>query len=249
MRKLKLLLVLFVLFSCMTQTCSAQTANLAKYDEDAAETRRVVREYCAIVQEMMTEKFADPQKQKNGLSLLHQAQNSWNKFMIKWADKRPLEYAADKSYKARLQDFKNALEDMEKTLATGDARRSFNACGYGCGIFVTMHEQNGLKYALDTLFHLRKAAKTIGAVMKSKRVDKVRELLNNTMTLRDKVLTAPAPWQGDDERIMPYYEAVRQVSRQLDEMVLAINADNIEAAVEPHKMMLTEINKAYGLAL
>lgn len=224
-------------------------APLTEYDEDAAVTRRVVREYCAIVQEMMAEKSVDPQKKKNGLRLLHQAQNLWNEFIAKWAEKPPVEYSTDKPYKARLQDFKNSLEDREKALAAGDARRSFNACSYGCGLFVTMHEQNGIKYALDALFHLRKSAKTIGAVMKTKNKDKVRELLDNTMTLRNNVLAAPSPWPTDDKRIVPYYEAVRQLSRQLDEMVLAINADNLEAAIEPHNKMLTEINKAYGLAL
>jgi hypothetical protein len=67
---------------------------------------------------------------------------------------------ADTQFKARLQDVANAAEDMEKALAAGQSRRSMHACEFGCGLFVTMHEENGLNYALDKLFHVRERRTT-----------------------------------------------------------------------------------------
>jgi hypothetical protein len=130
-----------------TQTSSS----LMQFDDEAAQCRRVVREYCAIVQETMKEKELNSSKQEEGLALLKDARKQWGALSEKWGAHPPSEYAADAAFKARLQDFSDALEDMENALAAGHARRSFMACGYGCGLFVTMHEQNGLAYALDAL--------------------------------------------------------------------------------------------------
>ena len=63
---------------------------------------------------------------------------------------------------------------MEKALAAGDARRSLQSCSFGCGLFVAMHEQNGLNYALDKLYHLRADIKTTEAVMKTQGLAGVR---------------------------------------------------------------------------
>lgn len=227
-----------------------QTAStLMIFDEDTAQCRRVVREYCAIVQDMAAEKETNPEKQEKALTLLRQARSLWSEVMNKWSDSPPPEYASDAAFKARLRDVANALEDMERALSAGDARRSFVACGFGCGLFVTMHEQNGLSYAVDSLFHLRKTMRSAGAAQKAHGIAKVRPMVGQALRQRDDVLTAPAPWPDGDERLAPYFEAIRELSRYTDEWALAVQANDLQAAQAAHKELLVQINRAYGLAL
>ncbi len=239
----------FFLVAAVVPGQTRTSSSLKQFDNQAAQCRRVVRKYCAVVREMMKEKEIDPLKQEKGLALLKDARKQWAAVAERWSADPPAEYASDKSFKARLQDFANALEDMEKALEAGDVRRSFMACSFGCGLFVAMHEQNALFYALDALYHLRKSVKTGGVVSQSRGLERLRPLMFDIMQKRDRVLTAPAPWQKGDNRLAPYYEAVRQLSRNLDEWALAVGANDSEAARAAHKKLLEEINTAYGLAL
>jgi hypothetical protein len=242
--------ILLVTLGVANHTGEAQTmSTLAMFDEDVAQCRRVVREYCAIVRDMMKEKELDPVKQERGIALVQQARQRWIGVISKWGENPPAEYASDPVFRARLRDFANALEDMEGSLSSGDTRRSFMACGFGCGLFVAMHEQNGISYALDALFHLRKSVNTAGTIVKAQNLEKVRPLLIDVMRMRDRVLTAPAPWPRGDERLIPYYEAVRQLSRKLDEWVLAVDANDLQASLAAHSELFVQINKAYGLVL
>ncbi len=53
---------------------------LLQFDDEAAQCRRVVREYCAIVQEMMKDKQLNPAKQEEGLALLKDARTMGRSF-------------------------------------------------------------------------------------------------------------------------------------------------------------------------
>jgi hypothetical protein len=252
MRKQISIVVLGIAFSALFNFALAENApskNLLAFDEEVAQCRRVVREYCAIVQEMMSEEQLDESKQTKGIELLQQTRMNWDGLIKKWGDNPPPEYSSDHSFKTRLVDFSEALEDMERTLSEGSAHRSFKSCSYGCGLFVTMHEQNGISCALDALYHFRKAAKTAGALLKSNDVDKVNPMLENIMHLRDAVLVAPAPWQEGDQRLAPYYEAVKKSSSLLDDFALAIADKDLDSAKKALKELLVFINEAYGLAL
>jgi len=241
---------LLALFLSITSFAAPEkTPSLVQFDEDVAQCRRVVRKSCAVVQEMMKDPQTDKTKQETGLVLLRNARKQWRTVQEKWGNNPPPEYTSDVSFRMRLQDFSNALEDMEKALVSGDAHRSFTACGSGCALFVTMHEENGLTYALDALFHLRKSMKTAGAVMKARGSEHVRLILPDLMQLRDAVLLAPLPWPAGDERNKSYDETIRQLSRAFDEWILSITSQTSAEAETHYARLMDMINKAYGMAL
>lgn len=222
---------------------------LAKFDEDVAVCRRVIREYCAIVQCMMMEKEVDAAKQEKGLTLLAEARKQWAEIQKAYAANPPAEYATDAQFKARLQDIANAIEDMEKALAAGQPRRSMLACGFGCGLFVTMHEENALNYSMDKLFHLRKTGKTAAALFKARGINAVRPLIPVMLRQRDDVLLAPLPWPGGDSRNAEYLAAVKELSVALDELALASATGDAAKGGEILNNLTPTINKPYGIAL
>jgi hypothetical protein len=223
--------------------------SLAAFDDQLRVFRRVVRQYCAIVQDMAKEKDLDAAKQGKGLTLLADARRQWADVQKAFAGNPPVEYAADVQFKARLWDISNALEDMEKSLAAGQPRRSMLACGYGCGLFVTMHEENGIVHALDRLFHLRKTIKTATAVYKVRGLDGVRPLLPALARLRDEVFLAPLPWPAGDGRNGEYAAALRELSAELDDLAAAVISGDAAKAGGLLNGLTALVNKPYGLAL
>jgi len=242
-------LLMLVIAAANITAFGQTTPTLARFDEDVAQCRRVVRDYCAIVQQMMQEPRMDQAKQEKGLALLRDARAQWVRIQEQYKSNPPREYAADAQFKARLQDFANALEDMEKALAAGDARRSFIACGFGCGLFVSMHEENGLAYALDALFHLRKTAKTTQALIKTRGLDGVRPMIPALIQKFEQALHAPAPWPESDERMKPYREAMSDFSKDLDELSAAVAEEDAKKVSAILSQLTNMINRPYTLAL
>ena len=242
------LLLVVVLNSSVISGAEISPA-LASFDEHVAQSRRVVRDYCAMVQQMAMTADIDRIQQEQALKLLQEAKEKWQAVMERYSANPPAEYAGDRQFKARLKDFDNALDDMERALAAGQSRRSMLACGFGCGLFVKLHEDNGLSYALDKLFHLRQTAKTAESVMKAGGLESLRNLLPVLMERRDQVLLSPAPWPVNDERSNPYAEAVQELSRTIDDLTLAVsNGDGIRTS-DILQSLVVRINRPYTLAL
>lgn len=230
--------------------CAPQVPpSLAQFDEEVAQCRRLIRDYCALAQELAKMKELDIEKQGQALNILKAARERWQLVSERYADNPPTEYAGDALFKTRLRDFDNALDDMQRALAAGQARRSFLACGFACGQFVKMHEDNGLTYALDRLYHLRQTANTAAAVMKTQGLAPLCELLPTLLERRDRVLLTPVPWPAGDERNTAYLEAVRDLSRSVDELALAVAANDAEHAAAILQGLVALINKPYTLAL
>ncbi len=233
----------------LAQDAASTAPSLAAFDEEVAVCRRVVREYCAIVQKLAPLPVADKDQQAEGLRLLADARKQWAAIQAKYAANPPAEYAKDKTFKARLRDFGNALEDMERALAAGDARRSFLTCGFGCSLFVQMHEQNGLNYALDKLFHLRADIRTTEAVMKTQGLAGVRPRMATLLQKRDAALLAPPPFASENPKAAAYAAAVYELSRAMDRLALAVAAGDVKEVEEILANGLTLVNKPYGIAL
>jgi len=123
------------------------------------------------------------------------------------------------------------------------------ACGFACGLFVHLHEQNGLDYALDRLFHLRKTGKTAAALFKVKGLDAVRPLVLKMLKQRDEVLMSPLPWREGDVRNAEYLAAVKSLSLSLDDMAMAVATGNSAKVGELLSNLTSIINKPYGIAL
>lgn len=225
------------------------TPSLAQFDGDVAVCRRVVREYCAIVQGMAKAGATDTEQQARGLHLLGEARRQWISIQDRYGGSPPLEYASDKVFRSRLADIANAMDDMERSLAAGQARRSMLACGYGCGLFVTMHEENGLVYALDELFHLRKEIKTVQALMSVRGIDGVRGRLPAVLLRHDVALIAPPPFSADDDRAPAYQAAMTELSQALFNLVAAVHRADAAEAQKILAGLVDAVNKPYGLAL
>lgn len=230
---------------------AAQSAppTLATFDEDVAICRRIIRSCCAILQDMAKEKTVDVAKKEEGLRLLADARAKWAAIEATYADSPPAEYAADPLFRVRLQDIANAADDMERALSADQPRRSMLACGYACGLFVTMHEENGLEYALDKLFHLRKTAKTAQAAWKARGPEALQTLLPPLLRGRDEVVLAPLPWPEGDARNDAYLSGVRALSATLDELARAWRRGDQTQLGDILKTLVTVINVPYGAAL
>lgn len=227
----------------------AAVPTLSEYDAEVAAYRHLMRECCAVVQDMMNDREVDAAKQERGLALLSELRDRWAALRSRFESNPPAEYAGYKAFKVRLRDITDATEAMETALAAGFPRRSMLACGSGCGLFVAMHEENGMEYALDKLFHLRKAGKTARSVFKSKGLEAVRPLLPELLKLRDEAVLASPPSPRGDFRNDDYMAGIRDLSVAMDEMALAAATGDAEKVGAILGKLTSLVNKPYGLAL
>lgn len=223
--------------------------SLNDFDNDVAICRRIVRQYCAIMQQMMSSAKLDQTQQSDGLKFLAEAIKKWTDIQSKYASNPPQEYARDKLFDARLRDFGNALEDMQRSLSNGDVRRSFLACSFGCMLLVKMHENNGLNYALDKLFHLRADMKITQSVMSTQGLEGMRARLPGLLRKRDAVFFAPPPFLPDNEKYNTYFASLEELSREMDRLALAVVEQNTKEVEKILANGLILVNKSYGIAL
>jgi hypothetical protein len=226
--------------------------SLSEFDDAVAQGRRVMRRYCAITQEVMAGRKGDTsqsQQQADALEALRETRVRWAAVQKDYAEHPPAEYARDKDFAGRLQDIADAMEEMERALTAGQARRSFRACGFACGLFVAMHEDNGLEYPLDKLFHLRKEIKSTQALLAAQGVRAVRGRMVGLLARRDAVVAAPAHSASGIAGRDEYGQAVRDLSRALDDLAFAAAGEDASRVEQELAGCAQLANKAYGLAL
>jgi hypothetical protein len=112
-----------------------------------------------------------------------------------------------------------------------------------------MHEDNGLDYALDKLFYLRKDLKTVQALMSTKGLSAVRGRIGSLLAKRDAVLAAPPHFAASDSRRPAYENAVHDLSRALDDLALALAAGDMSRVEKSLAQCTVLANNAYGMAL
>ena len=248
-------LLTVTLFASSLPTVAAQSQDrgrpsLAQFDEAVAQGRRVMRQYCALTQEAIGAREEDTTQQRaDALKALRETRTRWDAIQTQYAARPPAEYAHDRDFAGRLQDIADAMEDMERALVVREPRRSFRSCGYACGLFVAMHEDNGLEYPLDKLFHLRKELKSAQTLLAAKGAHAVRGRIGSLLAKRDAVLASPAHFASGGPGVTEYQQAVRDLSRALDELALAAAREDT-SGVEKGLVQCSQLaNKAYGLAL
>lgn len=223
--------------------------SLPQFDEAVAGSRRVMRQYCGIAQEMAAAGQTSPVQQERALTLLREARGQWRAIHDRYSKLPPPEYARDTDFPNRLQDIANAMDDMERALAAGQPRWSSRACGYGCSLFVAMHEENGLDYALDRLFHLRKDIKAVQVLMGTQGLQAVRGRISGLLQKRDAVLSAPPPFPPADPRRASYDSSVDDVSRALNDLARVAASGDADAVKKALGDCGVLVNKPYGMAL
>lgn len=138
---------------------------------------------------------------------------------------------------------------MEKQLADGKFKEALQVCGATCALFVTMHEENGLVYAADRIFHLRKLAKKISDEEQKSGRNPIKEMMGDLLKLRDNVLLAPCAAPDDEAHCKNYQTALKTLSAQLDDLAISMVNGNQAAAENILKNLMAAINLAYGIAL
>lgn len=220
---------------------------LKEFDTAVAHSRTEMRQYCALVQKLM--QAPDSEKQQTALAHLNNAIDLWKQVQQQYQQNPPAAYTADKQFAVRLADIMSQLREMQTHLAAGRFKASFQTCGFACGLFVRMHEENGLVYALDRLFHLRKTVKTASAAAQNNGVAGVRELLPVTQQQRDRVLQAPCPAPENAETCRQFRAAIQSLAAKVDELTLAVAGKNQAELAPILSSLMKDINTAYGLAL
>jgi len=232
------------------QDVETKTATLAEFDNDVARCRREMRDYCAIVQELMEKPESNAgERSSSALRHLREAKSQWKVIQTKYRNNPPAEYANDPKFPARLSEISASMEDMERHLEAGRAKESFSACASGCGFFVQMHEENGLVYALDRIFHLRKVAKTAMTAAKNKGALAVGEFVPDLLYHCNRIVTAPCPWPDDTERCKDYRASVNALSSMLNDLAASVVNRDLSEIDRILRVLLTTINSAYGKAL
>lgn len=234
----------------LVQTSQADTkasAELKNFDNMVLQSRQEMRKYCAIVQELIKQEAS--QKQAKGLEHIRQSLALWEKVQQKFQSQPPVEYQQDEKFNSRLDAIHQGIQNMEKQLADGKFKEALQVCGATCGLFVTMHEENGLVYAADRIFHLRKLAKKMIDEAQKTGLNPVKDLLGDLLKLRDNVFLAPCPAPDDEARCKNYQTALKTLSAQLDDLAISMVNGNQAAAENILKNLMAAINLAYGIAL
>ncbi len=236
-----------LILAIQEETKTGFSTELNNFDVMVRQSRQEMRKSCAIVQELI--KQADNQKQDDGVAYIRQSIALWKKVQQKYQEKPPAEYQNDTKFGSRLNAILQGMQDMEKQLADGKFKEAFQFCSETCGLFVTMHEENGLVYAADRLFHLRKLVKKMIDEEHKAGLNPVKERLGELMKLRDNVLLVPYPAPNDEARYNNYQSTLKTLSAQLDDLVIQMVKGDQSAAENILKNLLVSINSAYGLAL
>lgn len=223
------------------------TNELKDFDDMVRQSRQQMRKSCAIVQDLI--KQVDAQKQAKGVEYIRQSIALWEKVQQKFQNTSPAEYQQDSKFNSRLTTILKGMRDMEKQLVDGKFKESLQVCGATCGLFVTMHEENGLVYAADRLFHLRKLAKQMIDTEQKSDLHTIKGMLGELLKLRNDVFLAPCPARDDEARCNDYRSALISLSAQLDNLALAIQNDDQVTAENVFKNLISSINLVYGIAL
>jgi len=229
------------------ETRMGYSTELNTFDDMVRQSRQEMRKSCAIVQDLI--KQSDAQKQAKGVEQIRQSIALWEKVQQKFQNTPPTEYQQDSKFSSRLTAILQGMRDMEKQLVDGKFKESLQVCGATCGLFVTMHEENGLVYAADRLFHLRKLAKQMTDTEQKSGLQPIKGMLGELLKLRNNVFLAPCPAHDDEARCNDYRSALKSLSAQLDNLALAIQNDDQVTTENVFKNLISSINLVYGIAL
>jgi len=223
--------------------------SIQDFDKDVREARLEMRDYCSLAQALMKPIERDQTTKDKALQNLRNCRRKWAAVCSRYSADPPVGYSSDSRFGARLADIAEAMEEMEYHLIHDRPGRSFQACSHACGLFVAMHEENNLVYALDRIFHLRRVVKTVVSAGAIGGATTIGDLLPELMHQRDRVLAGPCPWPGDLDRCVKYRASVKLLSGVIDDLALYAAGGDTEGASKVLKGMLDIVNRAYGDAL
>lgn len=230
-------------------TLTTKSAALQDFDAMVRQSRLEMPKFCGLVQDLMKTPSGDKEKQAAALQHIQTVKSRWEAVQQKYQDKPPVEYQRDKDFKGRLAEIKSGMENMEARLQEGKFKESFQTCANTCGLFVKMHEDNHLVYALDKLYHLRKMTKMITRQSENKQASAVKQQIGKMLDLRNQIFLAPCPAPEDETRCKNYQQSLQTLSAQLDKLALVAAQNNVAAVKQNLNELVQLIQKTYMLAL
>jgi len=223
--------------------------SIQDFDKDVREARIEMREHCSLTQALMKPHESDRMTKEKALQSLQNCRRKWAAVCLHYSADPPVGYSSDSRFGASLADIADAMEQMEYHLIHDRPDRSFQACSHACGLFVAMHEEHNLVYAIDRLFYLRKLTKTVVSVGTSVGPTAIGGLLPELMHLRDRVLEAPCPWPKDKDHCDRYRSSAKTLSGVIDDLAICMSSGDLERASEVLRGIFSAVNRAYGDAL
>ena len=246
MKKFDKLFYLIILLLSNSLLAQISSLKLNDFDEAVRNSRVEMRKYCALVQQLMKEN--DEAKKNEALAHLSKSISLWSD-VNKFSNNVPEEYSGDKNFSGKLNQLYNKLEEMKNQLVKNNFKESFEACGAACGLFVKLHEENNLDYALDKLFHLRKAVKKMQSDLISNDESLIENDIKSILLKRNDVVAVDMklnPGLADNEEYRNY---IMEVYDLIDEIAFSyFNKKEIQLK-EKLNDLFSIINKAYSLAL
>ncbi|HNZ39122.1 MAG TPA: hypothetical protein PK251_11945 [Candidatus Latescibacteria bacterium] len=232
------------------QQAASPPPDLAAFDSEVIQARRLMRRACGIAQELAAAQAPDTAKRAEATRYINETRSQWAAIQAKYANAPPAAYAGDRTFASRLASVDASMAQMISLLAANQPMAAARqACGGACATLVAMHEENGLVYALDRLFHLRRTAMTTIAAGKTGGPGAIRELVPELLHQRDRVLLAPCPNLTDAARCAEYRAALKEMSAAIDDLAARTVAGDREGTVEILNGLLAKINRTYGLAM
>jgi hypothetical protein len=245
----KILIIVFTLIYVFNSDINAQnspSSDLLAFDNAVRNSRVEMRKYCALVQQLMKEN--DDTKKNEAVTHITNSINLWNDAK-KFTDNVPAEYSDENQFSEKLTQINSTLDEMKSKLVDNQFKESFKACAAACGLFVKLHEENNLDYALDKLFHLRKAVKKLQNDLTEDNKEVVANDINSMLQKRNKVITVKLILSPSLSNEKEYNNYIMEISSMIDE--LSFSYFNKKKIQLDNKLadLLAVINKAYSLAL
>lgn len=245
----KILIIVFTLIYVFNSDVAAQnspSSELLAFDNAVRNSRVEMRKYCALVQQLMKEN--DDTKKNEAVTHITNSIKLWND-VRKFTENVPAEYSDENRFGEKLVQINSKLDEMKSKLVDNQFQESFNACAAACGLFVKLHEENNLDYALDKLFHLRKAVKKLQNDFTEGNEEVIANDINSLLQKRNEVIIVKLILSPSLSNEKEYKNYIMEMSSIIDELSFGyVNKNEIQL---DNKLadLLTVINKAYSLAL
>lgn len=219
---------------------------LQNFDNAVRQSRVEMRQYCALVQEL--QKHNDSQQKTAAVEYINKSIKYWQKVNA-FSKNPPVEYGNDTRFAERLAQISTKLEIMKNKLMADQFQESFDACAEACQLFVTMHEENGLDYALDKLFHLRKAVKKLQKDLTQNDLSVIKKDIHAIQQKRNEVFLTDLYLTPGLAENREYLSCLTQISTAIDELAFDFSNRSDPELQKKVVSLLTILNKAYALAI
>lgn len=229
-------LMIVLIFTLIAQ--AVESSALSDFDSQILATRQHMRSYCGLIQQVM--KTNDEIAAEKAIKEIQQTGLLWEKLQKRYAKNPPPKYVADAQFAGRLKTFQTLFDAMADNVQAKNYPLAFHNCAYACGLFVKMHEENGLTYVSDRLFHLRKALKSAQALHSAGH--SLAGKISGIQQMRDRVYLAPPP-----ENDPTFRSALDQFSCNIDQLGQILLTNDKTSTDQRLNELVKQVNDIYAL--